>query len=225
MNTPRTFNRLLLLVILGITLTGLWFFLRELGMPGDFSTTGMAVWLNAQGSAGPLLLMLVMVMAVVIGPIPTLPVSAAAGLAFGVVGGTLVASAGALAGALVSFAISRFLARGLVRRKLGDNPLFQEQAPQKVLFWGVFVTRLVPLFSFALVSYAAGLTVVSTWRYALATYLGMLPMTIVFVTLGRSFQVHPVAAIIASAVLLAAMFLAPYYLQRFHAERLKRFFR
>ncbi|MFO7788441.1 MAG: TVP38/TMEM64 family protein [Halospina sp.] len=224
MKDPHTLNRLLLLVILGITLTGLWFLLRELGMPGDLSTGGMAVWLNAQGAAGPLLLMLVMVMAVVIGPIPTLPVSAAAGMAFGVVGGTLVASAGALAGALASFAISRFLARDLVRRKLGDNPLFQEQAPQKVLFWGVFVTRLVPLFSFALVSYAAGLTVISTWRYALATYLGMLPMTVVFVTLGRSFQVHPVAATIASAVLLVAMFLAPYYLQRFHRERLRRFF-
>ncbi|PAU80453.1 hypothetical protein CK501_08380 [Halovibrio salipaludis] len=225
MKNPRTLNRLLLLVILGITLTGLWLLLRELGMPGNLSTGGMAAWLNAQGAAGPLLLMLVMVMAVVIGPIPTLPVSAAAGMAFGVVGGTLVASAGALAGALTSFGISRFIARDLVRRKLGENPLFQEQAPQKVLFWGVFITRLVPLFSFALVSYAAGLTVISTWRYALATYLGMLPMTVVFVTLGQSFQVHPVAAAIASAILLVVMFIAPYYLQRFHGERLKRFFK
>lgn len=55
--------------------------------------------------------MLVMIMAVVIGPIPTLPVSAA-GMAFVVVGATLVASAGAL----VSYtAISRRAAEAVLQ--------------------------------------------------------------------------------------------------------------
>lgn len=225
LSDPRKKARLTLLIALGAALAGAWLLLRGLGMPADLSTEGLAVWLNAQGFAGPLLLMLMMVMAVVVGPIPTLPISAASGLAFGVVGGTLVASLGALAGALISFGISRFLARDLVRRKLGNNPLFHEQAPQNVLSIGVFVTRLVPLFSFALVSYATGLTVIRTWRYALATYLGMLPMTVVFAGLGRGFRVHPVLATMAGAVLLLVMFVAPYYLQRFHGEWLRRFFR
>ena len=221
----RMLARLSLLVVVCISLAALWLFLRGLGMPGDLSAQGMAGWLNAQGIAGPVLLALMMIMAVVAGPIPTLPISAASGMAFGMVGGTLVASLGALAGALISFGISRFLARDLVRRKLGDNPLFGELASQRVLFCGIFITRLVPLFSFALVSYAAGLTVIRTWRYAIATYLGMLPMTVVFAGLGQGFQVHPVAATIAGAFLLLAMFVAPYYLRRFHGERLKQFFR
>ena len=221
----RMLARLVLLVAVSLALAGLWFFLRGLGMPADLSAEGMAAWLNGQGLLGPVLLMLMMVMAVVVGPIPTLPISAASGMAFGVIGGTLVASVGALVGALISFGISRFLARDLVRRRLGDNPLFREQAPQGVLFCGILITRLVPVFSFALVSYAAGLTVIRTWRYALATYLGMLPMTVVFAGLGQGFQVHPVAATVAGAALLLAMFVAPYYLQRFHAERLRRFFR
>lgn len=220
----RMLARLSLLVVVCISLAALWFFLRGLGMPGDLSAQGMAGWLNAQGIAGPVLLVLMMIMAVVVGPIPTLPISAASGMAFGMVGGTLVASLGALAGALIAFGISRFLARDLVRRKLGNNPLFRQQASQKVLFCGIFITRLVPLFSFALVSYAAGLTVISAWRYAIATYLGMLPMTIVFAGLGQGFQVHPLAATVAGAILLLAMFVAPYYLRRFHRERLREFF-
>ena len=220
----RILARLLLLVTVGLALAGVWFFLRGLGMPADLSAERMASWLNAQGLLGPVLLMLMMVMAVVVGPIPTLPISAASGMAFGVIGGTLVASVGALAGALLSFSISRFLARDLVRRKLGNNPLFQERASQSVLFCGIFITRLVPLFSFALVSYAAGLTVIRTWSYALATYLGMLPMTVVFAGLGQGFRVHPLTVTIAGAALLLTMFVAPYYLQRFQGERLKRFF-
>lgn len=225
MRYPLLLLRVLLLIGLSVALTGLWLFLRELGLPGNLATDQIADWINAQGASGPLLLMLVMILAVVVGPVPTLPVSAASGMAFGVIGGTLVASLGALIGALISFGISRFLARDLVRRKLGDNPLFREQAPQKVLFWGIFMTRLVPLFSFALVSYAAGLTVIRTWWYALATYLGMLPMTVVFAGLGRTFQIHPLTTSLAAAILILGMFVAPYYLHRFHGERLKRFFR
>ena len=41
-----------------------------------------------------------MTMAVVVGPIPTLPVSATAGLAFGIVAGTAIAATDALLGAL-----------------------------------------------------------------------------------------------------------------------------
>ena len=136
--------KLLLLGVLGAALTGLWFVLQSLGMPSDFSAAGIAQWLNAQGMAGPLLLMLVMILVVVVGPIPTLPVSAASGMAFGIIGGTLVASLGALAGALVSMGISRFLARDLVRRRLGSNPVFHEHASQRVLFWGFWLPGLYP---------------------------------------------------------------------------------
>jgi len=208
--------------VIALALTGLWFLLKSLGLPSELAPDVIAQWVSARGMAAPLLLMVIMMIAVVVGPIPTLPVSAASGLAFGMAGGTLVASLGALAGALIALAISRCIAREPVRRKLGDNPVFREDASQRALFWGVFVTRLVPLFSFALISYAAGLTAIQIWRYALATWLGMLPMTLVFAGLGHSFPLHPAATAAAGTLLLLIMVVTPYWLHRFHGERIQR---
>jgi hypothetical protein len=47
-------------------------------MPSELSPQALARWLQSQGAVGPL--MLLMIIAVVVGPIPTLPVSATAGL-------------------------------------------------------------------------------------------------------------------------------------------------
>jgi len=44
--------------------------------------------------------------------------------------------------------------------------------------------RLIPLISFDAISYAAGLTCISFWRFFLATALGAAPGTFVFVYLG-----------------------------------------
>ena len=135
----------LLLVLL------LWALLRNQGMPSTLSASAIAEWLNGLGYRGPLLLAAMMVIAVVVGPIPTLPISAASGLAFGIAGGTLVAATGALAGAMIAFQTARLLGRDVVCRHLPGNPLFANHYSQGVLFWGILLTRLVPVFSFALV--------------------------------------------------------------------------
>jgi len=207
-------------------LAAIWWLLAFLGMPDKLSSQALADWADQGGTLGPLLMLLLMVLAVVVGPLPTLPVSAAAGLVFGLWAGTVIAVLGASIGAGLAFGISRLLGRDLARRKLPDNLLFAPQAPQAVLFWGILVTRLVPVFSFALVSYAAGLTAVSFGRFLLASILGMLPMTLVFVGIGRSFQVHPLASVAAAAVLLIIMTAVPYYargpLERYLKEKRKK---
>lgn len=209
-------------LILILFMAVLWFFLRETGMPASLSATALSAWLDDLGPWAPILLATMMVMAVVVGPIPTLPVSAASGLAFGLVGGTLVAAGGALIGALIAFWASRLLGRDLVCRYLRDNPLFANGKAQNLLFWIVFFTRLVPLFSFALISYAAGVTAISAWRFALASLIGMLPMTVVFAGLGHNFELHPVLTVVAAGALLLAMTVLPYYLNKHHSERIAR---
>ncbi|MEP1215574.1 MAG: VTT domain-containing protein [Marinobacter sp.] len=91
----------------------------------------------------------------VVGPIPTLPVSAASGLAFGVLMGTVLAAAGALTGAMIAFSVARLLGRESLKQKLSATPVFASDDSQRLLFWAVFLTRLIPLLSFALISYAA----------------------------------------------------------------------
>lgn len=201
-------------------MAALWFFLRETGMPASLSATALSNWVDDLGPWAPILLATMMVMAVVVGPIPTLPVSAASGLAFGLIGGTLVAAGGALIGALIAFWTARLLGRDLVCRYLKDNPLFASGKSQNLLFWIVFFTRLVPMFSFALISYAAGVTAISAWRFAVASLIGMLPMTVVFAGLGHNFELHPVLTALAASAVLLAMTILPYYLSKHHGGRI-----
>lgn len=200
----------------------LWLVLRQLGMPASLSPDALSAWLNGQGVWGPVFLFLMMVLAVVVGPIPTLPVSAASGLAFGVLAGTLLAAVGALAGAMIAFFIARLLGREALKNRLSTNPVFASDGSQKLLFWMVFLTRLIPLFSFALISYAAGVTAIHGWRFAVATFFGMLPMTFVFAGLGNTFELHPALTVSAAAVALLVMTAFPWYLGRNPHSRLAR---
>jgi len=93
---------------------------------------------------------------------------------------------------------------------------------QRPLVWMVFITRLVPIFSFALITYAAGVTVISAWRFALATAIGMLPMTIVFAGLGHNFAPHPVFSALAAGAILITMTVLPYYLNKHHGANIAR---
>ena len=92
--------RLLAIAGLTVLMAGIWFVLQALGAPASLSPSGLSSWLQGEGHWGPLLLVLLMVLAVVVGPIPTLPVSAASGLAFGMLQGTLIAVTGASLGAM-----------------------------------------------------------------------------------------------------------------------------
>lgn len=208
-----------------VIMAALWLVLRELGMPDTLSSRAISDWLNSHGALGPLLLALLMLLAVVVGPIPTLPISAASGLAFGILGGTLIAMAGAIVGALVAFSVSRQLGREALRRRLSHLPLFAADGSQRLLFWTVFLTRVVPIFSFALVSYAAGVTAITAWRFALASLVGMLPMTLVFVGLGDAFEHRPLLSTLGAVAVLAVMTLLPWYLSRRRDSPLSRWLR
>ncbi|MDO6441913.1 MULTISPECIES: TVP38/TMEM64 family protein [unclassified Marinobacter] len=222
MNRSQWAFRLTILVIVALVMGAIWLVLRQLGMPVSLAPVALSEWLNDQGMFGPLLLMLLMILAVVVGPIPTLPISAASGLVYGMFAGTAIAVIGALAGSLIAFYLARMLGRDAVQKKLGHNPMFSARGSQPFLFFAVLITRLIPLFSFALVSYAAGVTAIHLWRYALATTLGMLPMTFVFAGLGQSFEFNPVLTVIAAVIVLVFMSTLPIYLGRHPNSRLAR---
>ena len=50
----------------------------------------------------------------------------------------------------------------------------------------VLLTRLSPIFPFNLLNYAFGLTDVKLWQYVLASWIGMIPGTIMYVYLGSA---------------------------------------
>lgn len=112
----------------------------------------------------------------------------AGGFAFGAFRAFVAASAGSTAGACLAFLLSRYLFRAWIETKLAGNPRFRalDRAVGEQGFRIVFLARLSPLLPFGMLNYAFGATNVSFGRYALASWIGMLPGTFVYTYLGSA---------------------------------------
>jgi uncharacterized membrane protein YdjX (TVP38/TMEM64 family) len=127
------------------------------------------------GVAGPLAVIGLMTLAILVSPIPSAPIALAAGAAYGHTWGTVYILLGAELGALAAFGLARLLGRDAVQCWLGNRLPESRLGSQGMLMAIVFASRLLPFLSFDVVSYAAGLTTLSLWRFAVATLAGILP--------------------------------------------------
>jgi uncharacterized membrane protein YdjX (TVP38/TMEM64 family) len=182
-------------------------------------------WLAAAGPLAPLLLIAMMTTAVVVTPIPSLPIDLAAGAYFGSLLGTLYTVTGALIGGAICFGVARYLGAGAVERFAKGHIQLCGQCSDRLLTGVVVVARLLPIVSFDLVSYAAGLTRMSARRFVVATALGMLPPTFLLNALGQSALVDPKLTVALGAVVAVLFFLLPRWIERRNPLGLQRYFR
>ncbi len=112
-----------------------------------------------------------------------------AGAVFGVGLGSALVSVGSVVGATLSFLVGRFLARGWVTRKAAANPRFAalDAAIGREGWKIVGLLRLSPVIPFNLLNYLLGVTRVSLRDYVLASWIGMMPGTVMYVYLGSVF--------------------------------------
>ena len=139
-------------------------------------------WLTTLGPWGPLVFLLIYIVAVV-AALPGAALSIAAGALFGSVLGVILVSIGATVGASLAFLIARYFAREAVVNWLARSEKFQklDRLTEKHGASIVALTRLVPLFPFNLLNYGFGLTKVPFWTYVFWSWLCMLPGTILYV--------------------------------------------
>jgi uncharacterized membrane protein YdjX (TVP38/TMEM64 family) len=109
-----------------------------------------------------------------------------AGALFGVVKGSITVSIASTLGATLALLVGRYLVRERISRLIADNPRFAavDAAVAREGFRIVVLTRLSPAFPFNLLNFAFGLTRVGVGTYALASWIGMIPGTILYVYLG-----------------------------------------
>ncbi len=109
-----------------------------------------------------------------------------AGFVFGLPVGVALVSAGSVLGAVSAFLVGRFFAREWVAQRIVKLPRLRalDMASHHEGFTIVFLTRLSPVFPFNLLNYAFGLTAVRLRDYFLASWIGMLPGTILYVYIG-----------------------------------------
>ncbi len=80
----------------------------------------------------------------------------------------------------------------------------------------ILVARVIPLVSFKVVSYGAGLTNMSVGSFAVATFFGMLPLTFLYVSAGHLIVGHGVVwAIVAGVIVVAGLLALPMAVERF----------
>jgi uncharacterized membrane protein YdjX (TVP38/TMEM64 family) len=137
--------------------------------------------------------------------LPGSPLTLFGGFAFGGTFAGLAAvsacvSAGSTLGASAAFLAGRSLARGWIERRVAAYPRFQaiDHAVAENGFKIVLLARLSPVFPFNMLNYAFGLTRVSFRDYVLASWIGMLPGTILYVYIGST--VGALADIVAGRV-------------------------
>ncbi|MFT6785850.1 MAG: putative membrane protein YdjX (TVP38/TMEM64 family) [Glaciecola sp.] len=174
------------LAIFGVALLGIWQFApwvlteaRELMDGGrlDLLVARAGLW-------GPVVIVTLMTVAVVASPIPSAPIALAAGAAYGHLWGTAFVVLGAELGALIAFGLARVLGHDVLRRVFGDRVDAGLLGSQNALTATVFASRLMPFVSFDMISYAAGLSRLHAWRFAIATLAGIVPASFLLAHFG-----------------------------------------
>ena len=118
--------------------------------------------------------------------VPGMILALAAGYLFGIVIGTITVSIGGTVGAAAAFIAGRVLGRELVVAGMASNPKRRrtDQAIAEHGFKFTLLLRLTPLVPFNLLNYVLGLSGISLGQFVLGSWIGMIPVAVMYVYLG-----------------------------------------
>ncbi len=142
-------------------------------------------WIQVNPGISWLIFILLYVAATVL-LFPAVLLTLAAGALFGVVKGSILVSIASIIGAALAFIVGKTVAREQAQRFVKKMPKFMalNKAIEKKGFVVVLLTRLSPVFPFVLQNYAYSLTSINFRNYFIASWIGMLPGTVMYVYFG-----------------------------------------
>jgi uncharacterized membrane protein YdjX (TVP38/TMEM64 family) len=183
-------SRLIVLIAVVIAL-----FLATKFLPVQQWLRNFSDWIGQMGVVGVFIFIGVYAAATVL-LAPGAILTIGAGFAFGLWKGFAAVSAGATLGASLAFLVARFIARGKIEAIAKGNEKFRniDNAIGKQGARLVFLLRLSPVIPFNLSNYFYGLTGVKFWPYVLASWIGMMPGTFLYVYIGTAGKAAVVAA-------------------------------
>lgn len=188
---------------------------REL--PAEWLDPGwLETWIKDMGVLAPLAFMLLRAVAIVLTVVPNAPLDVVGGVLFGPLRGTVYSLIGSEIGAIACFLLARALGREAINRLLHRDVAFNGRYPQRHMAYIVMFARLEPVFSFALVSYGAGLTGMSLRSFALSTLIGMTPGTVLLNYYGKTLfsSVSLWEQILLGLALVAILLAIPVWIKR-----------
>ncbi|GAB1485745.1 hypothetical protein MASR2M79_07920 [Aminivibrio sp.] len=168
-----------------LMLAGIAFFaaIRLLHLQDEFQNFYLT--LDTLGPVGGLIFIVLYVIATLF-MLPTFFLAIGAGVLFGMMQGIFIVSLASTAGAAASFLAARHLLRNALVSRFGSNRLYKAiNGAVACDQWKiVLLTRLSPLFPFNILNYLFGLTGIPFSKYILASWVGMIPVTVAYVYLG-----------------------------------------
>ena len=188
--------RLVVLILIVIAL-----FLAMRFLPVQQWLRSFSDWVGEMGAAGIFIFIVVYALATVL-MAPGSILTIGAGFAFGLWKGFLAVSAGATLGASLAFLVARFIAREKIEAIAQRNEKFRnlDRAIGEQGAKLIFLLRLSPVIPFNLSNYFYGLTGVRFWPYVLASWIGMMPGTFLYVYIGTAGKAAVAAAAGGEAV-------------------------
>lgn len=132
------------------------------------------------------------------------------GLAYGGLIGGVLTVIGASLGATLSFIIGKYVARGYIIQRFGNDPTFQkiEKGVRENGLSFLIFTRLVPIFPFAIQSYAYAMTPMSVKKFSLISFLTMMPASFIYAFMASEIVAKGVSMSLLLELTVAGILLA-----------------
>ena len=166
------------------------------------NTDALRDYILSFGAWAPIVSTVLMLFQALAAPLPAFVLAFVNGLAFGLWWGGLLTMGSATLAAALSFGIARGLGRPIAEGMVGESALARaDQVFARWGAWAVLIARLIPIVSFDVISYAAGLTRIRLVPFLAATIIGMAPATVVYTYLGYRTPGHLPCLLLASAVI------------------------
>lgn len=184
-NENYSTKRLIYFGVILVMLIFVYWGLNQIGVL-DFleNSAHLKFWIEEQGPIGPLFIIGLMMVAIIMSPIPSAPIALVSGALYGHTFGTIYIVTGSVLGATSAFFIARIAGVDVTRRWFGNEYGRGLTGSQNMLMGIICISRLLPFISFDMISYAAGVTSLSYWRFAIATLAGIIPASFLLAHFG-----------------------------------------
>jgi uncharacterized membrane protein YdjX (TVP38/TMEM64 family) len=171
-----------LVYLLGPLLGGGGEFLNGIEIQGNIHR--LKTLILSFGLWAPLISAFLMVAQSVVLFLPAFPIFVVNALVFGPLYGLLLSWSSAVMGSMVCFSIAKTLGRPVVERMVNKEHLeTADRALKKYEKYVILLFGFVPVVSFDVISYAAGLTLLAYWEFLLLVCIAQVPSALFYTLL------------------------------------------
>lgn len=177
--------------------------------------------LSQAGWFAPLIYISILIISVVISHIPAIPLVMVSGMVWSPLLATFYSVTGGFLGGLCAYFLGRSLGRSILKLLTGKVVYLSKDKGEIYLGFVIFLTRLIPFFSFDLISYGSGLSGISLPIYAGSTLTGMIPPTFLLTYMGSSLTLNSHQQILILAFFLLSTIITIGLINRYNLLKFK----